>query len=86
VFSSRPFAASLKPSKRPSSAISFAVRMNPPHAERASAPPTLTRLTPSASASFIVRSLGNPISRLNGLGATAATTAPISSRVFSPGA
>ena len=54
--------------------------MNPPQAERASAPPTLTRRTPSAEMSCIVRSLAEPTNRLNGFGATAATTAAICSR------
>ena len=51
--------------------------MNAPHAVRASAPPTLTRLTPSAAMSWRVRSLAQPISRLRGFGATAATKATI---------
>ena len=60
--------------------------MNPPHAERASAPPTLTRRTPSAEMSCIVRSVVDPTNRLTGFGATAATTAVICSRVRMPGA
>jgi hypothetical protein len=38
-----------KASNRPFSAMSFAARMNPPQAARASAPPTLIRLTPRSS-------------------------------------
>ncbi len=71
-FSSWPGAASLNPSNFPSATSNFAARMNPPQAERASAPPTLTRLTPSEEMSCIVRSLAEPTSRLNGFGATAA--------------
>ena len=36
--------------------------MNPPQAERASAPPTLTRRTPSAEMSLSVNSLADPTS------------------------
>ena len=63
-----------------------AARMKPAHAQRASAPPTLTRRTPIASTSFSVNSLVDPMSRLTGFGATAATTAAICSRVRMPGA
>src|SRR5437764_6882220 len=52
ALSSAPEAASLKPVNVPSPAISFAVRMNPPQAERASAPPTLMRRTPMPARSF----------------------------------
>src|SRR4029079_3548214 len=68
-------AAFANPSNLPCSAIVPAARMNAPHAVRASAPPTLTRLTPSAAMSWRVRSLAQPISRLRGFGATAATKA-----------
>jgi len=60
--------------------------MKPPQAERASAPPTLMRRTPSAAMSPTVRSVAPPTSRLTGFGATAATTAAICSRVRMPGA
>jgi len=58
----------------------------PPQALRASAPPTLTLRTPSAATAATVKSLAEPIRRFTGFGATAATTAVISSRVRMPGA
>ena len=79
-------AASAKALKLPASMICFAARMNPPHAERASDPPTLMRRTPSSAQSLTVSALGVPISRLTGFGATACTTAAICSRVEMPGA
>src|SRR6185437_1331943 len=85
-FNSFPLAACANPSKRPSLAIVRAARMKPAQAQRASAPPTLTRRTPIASTSFNVNSLVEPMSRFTGLGATAATTAVICSRVRMPGA
>jgi indolepyruvate ferredoxin oxidoreductase, alpha subunit len=83
---SAPGAASAKPLKLPGPAISCAMRMKPPQAERASAPPTLMRRTPSSVRSRTVRALGNPIRKLTGFGATALTTVAISSRVRMPGA
>ena len=68
------------------SASDCAARMKPPQAARASAPPTLMRRTPSAATSCSVNADVEPISRLTGLGATAATTASICSRVWMPGA
>ena len=56
----------------PSVAISSAACRNPPHAVRASVPPTLMRRTPRSAASATVRK-GALISRLTGLGDTAAT-------------
>src|SRR5206468_9302764 len=49
--SSRPDAALASASNLPCSAINRAARMNSPQADRARAPPTLTRLTPSAAIS-----------------------------------
>ena len=84
--SSPPFAASLKPSNEPCSAIAFAVRMKPPQAERASAPPTLMRRTPMPARSVTVWPNAAPLRKLTGFGATAFTTASICSRVLMPGA
>ena len=53
--------------KVPFSAISFAARMKPPQAARASEPPTLMRRTPRSAASCKDRP-DAPISRLNGFG------------------
>src|SRR6185369_6300759 len=85
-FSSPPFAASLKPANVPCSAISFAMRMKPPQAERASAPPTLMRRTPIAARSETEWPNAAPFKKFTGLGATACTTASICSRVLMPGA
>ena len=79
-------AGAAKPSKRPFCAMPRAARMKPPHAARASAPPTLMRRTPMAAMSCTVNSLVDPMTRLTGFGATAATTAAICSRVRMPGA
>src|SRR4051812_3154474 len=84
--SSPPFAASLKPSNEPCSAIDLAVRMKPPQAERASAPPTLMRRTPIAAMSATVCPNAAPLRKFTGLGATAFTTASIWSGVLIPGA
>ena len=48
--------------------------MNPPQAARASAPPTLIRLTPSSASASTVSSLFQPISTFTGFGAMAWTT------------
>ena len=50
-------AALANPAKLPCSIINLAARMNAPQAVRASAPPTLTRRTPSAEMSCMVSSL-----------------------------
>ena len=55
-------------------------------ADRASAPPTLTRRTPSSAMSRSVSSLVEPTSRLSGRGATPATSAAMCSRLVMPGA
>src|SRR5438067_789979 len=86
AFSSAPEAASLKPANVPCSAISFAIRMKPPQAERASAPPTLMRRTPIAARSLTECPNAAPFKKFTGFGATALTTASICSRVRMPGA
>src|SRR6185295_18726429 len=86
AFSSAPEAASLKPVNVPCSAISFAMRMKPPQAERASAPPTLIRRTPIAARSLTEWPNAAPLRKFTGFGATARTTASISPRVLMPGA
>src|SRR6185503_15951011 len=78
-------AASLKPANEPCS-ISFAMRMKPPQAERASAPPTLMRRTPMLARSLTVWPNAAPLRKFTGFGATALTTASICSRVLMPGA
>ena len=61
-------------------------RMKPVHAASASAPPTLIRRTPSAAISPTLRPMSWTTRRLSGFGATAATSASISSGVCGPGA
>src|SRR4051812_14102139 len=84
--SSAPEAASLKPVNVPSPAISFAIRMKPPQAERASAPPTLMRRTPMLARSATEWPNAPPFRKFTGFGAAAFTTASICSRVLMPGA
>jgi glutamate-1-semialdehyde 2,1-aminomutase len=79
-------AASAKPSNLPCSTSSLAARMKPPHADRASAPPMLTRRTPSAAICCMSRLPAQPMSRFTGFGATPATTARMCSGVRMPGA
>ncbi len=67
---------SAKPSKRPCSASTFAACMNPPHAARASAPPTLMRRTPSAAISATESGLAEPDEQIEGLGGYALDHAP----------
>ena len=62
------------------------MRMKPPQAERASAPPTLMRRTPMPARSLTVWPNAAPLRKLTGFGATAFTTASICSRVLMPGA
>ena len=45
--------------------------MNPPHAVRASVPPTLMRRTPSAAMSDTINSADHPMSRFTGFGDSA---------------
>src|SRR3954454_23680099 len=86
ALSSPPFAASLKPVNVTCWAISFAMRMKPPQAERANAPPTLMRRTPIAARSEIECPNAAPLRKFTGFGATALHTASICSRVRMPGA
>src|SRR5258705_9016757 len=67
----------------PFSAISRAARMKPPHAVRASEPPTLMRRTPRSAASATERP-DAPIRRFTGLGCTAVTAADFLSPGFLP--
>ena len=55
-------------------------------ATRASVPPTLMRRTPSAARSSTVKPKAPLLRKFTGFGATAFTTAAISSRVLMPGA
>src|SRR5687768_13489741 len=84
-FTSTKGAAPARTRNVPSRAISLAAAMKPPHAARASAPPTLILRTPSAASSAtVVKSA--PTRTFTGLGETASTTARISSFALMPGA
>ena len=77
--------ARASPVNVPCCAISVAAAMNPVHAARANAPPTLMRRTPiAASCSTVAKS--PPTSTFTGFGATASTTALMSSMDRRPGA
>src|SRR6185436_16850458 len=68
----------------PCSAISLAAVRNPAHAERASAPPTLIRRTPTSASSRTLK-MSLPTSTLTGFGATASTMLITSPLERSPG-
>src|SRR6202044_3199743 len=86
LFSSGLEMSPAKPSNLPSLAISVATRMKACMATRASEPPTLMRRTPIAAMSSTVKPNALLLRKFTGFGATACTTASISSRVLMPGA
>src|SRR5260221_6203838 len=75
-----------RPAKLPSSAISFAARMKPPHAPPPRDEPPLPRRTPSSARAESRSPVLALISTLTGFGATADTMASISLRACAPGA